>query len=83
MFGFGVSTENDSGLFTLRTAISRIYDDMEPERTLDVYNGDTAELIGHMVLLYNTTVQPMSKAETRPFQFVEAIANLDPFLTRS
>lgn len=78
VMAIGVSTMDDKGLFKLRKMISRIYDRLSPEQKVTIYNAETALPVSWMVMASDTTVTPMTKAETRPYQFVEARGLIDP-----
>lgn len=78
VFAIGVSTMDDKGLFKLRKMIARIYDRLAPENQIDIYDAATATRVTWMVMARDTSVTPMTKAETRPYQFVEARGLIDP-----
>lgn len=80
----GVSTINDPGLFRIRGLISNVFGDLQAEKKLPLYRAATTvantppEPIGFFVFQSPAIVVPMSRAETRLLQFVQARALLDP-----
>lgn len=81
-FGVGVSTQNDRALIKLRKIISRVFNDLSPGKQLKFYDAtqNTPTEVTWMQMINGTSVVPMTKAETRPFQMVMARALVNPQL---
>ena len=78
-FAIGVTTYvNDKNLFRLRTILSRVFEEMRPEKKFVLYKAGTLDPQGFLVFTDGTMMAPMSRAETRPWQYVQASALLDP-----
>lgn len=82
----GLSTMNDPNLFRIRALASKVFADFRPERKLPVYRSETAVVdetpvaLGWLVFQPPTIITPMSRAETRILQFVNAQGMLSPRL---
>lgn len=68
----GVSTINDANLFKSWGAISYIFEKLLPKKTIPFYESSTQVVRSYMIVVDGTTVAPMSRAEIRPYQFVQA-----------
>lgn len=78
-FSIGVSTyATDKNLFRQRDYISRIFDKMQSRMTIPYYEANTASHISEIVMVNGTMVSPMSKAEIRPWQYVQGDSLLLP-----
>lgn len=77
-FGIGVLAYNDTNLFRMRQMIATIHDALRPQKQIPYYNATTAAIAGYLLMTDGTTVSPMSRAEARPWQFVQASALLEP-----
>lgn len=80
-FAIAVSTyATDQNLFRLRDHISRIFERLRVNEQVDVRDSDTALKVGYLVIT-ESAVLPLTRAETRPFQYVQVSARLDPAVT--
>ena len=78
-FSIGVSTyASDKNLFRQRDYVSRIFEKMKSRETIDYYNADIASQVSKLVMTDGTMVAPMSKAEIRPWQYIQGEALLLP-----
>lgn len=78
-FAVGVSTFiDDTNLFRLRNYVGRVFGRLRPEMKIPYYNRDTLEQLGWLSITDGTIVAPMTKADTRPLQFIQCNAVLDP-----
>lgn len=75
-FGIGVATYQDVNLFKSWKAISKAFELVRPTKKVTLYDSDTLEEIGFMTVEAGTMVSPVTKAEVRPFQFVQASLTL-------
>lgn len=78
VFGIGIASVNDPNLSRLRRAASQVFADFRIGKTIPIYRNETAQPIGWAVIEAGTSVTPISKSGSRPRQFVQAIALLDP-----
>lgn len=67
-----------SDLFRHRTMLSLIFERLRPEKQMPLYDAETATVKGYMAFTNGTLLAPMSKAEARPWQYVQVQALLDP-----
>lgn len=80
-FAIAVSTyQTDKNLFRLRDYLSKIFELMRPEKQFKIYNSDTAQPLGFLIFTSGTMIAPMSRAEARPWQYVQAVGLLEPAL---
>jgi hypothetical protein len=85
-FSIGVSTRNDRSLNRLRRLVSNIYADLRPQQKLHMYRLATAVAgtpptpLGWLVCQSPCLITPITRAETRAFQFVQLRGLLDPKL---
>lgn len=83
-FSVGVSTVNDPGNFRIRALVSKIFGDLQPQQQLQIYRAATTTAnvaptpVGWLQMQPPTIATPMSRAETRKWQFVQARGLLDP-----
>lgn len=86
VLSIGVSTINDRGLFRIRKLVSSVYADLRPEQQIPIYRAATTsqpgqpQRVGFLVMTSPCIISPMSRAETRSLQFVQARGLLDPRL---
>jgi hypothetical protein len=81
-FSIAVSSyATDHNMFRHREMIGRAFERVRPENKFDYYDADTAAVIGFAVIQDGTAVAPVSRAEVRPFQFVQVSALIDPSAT--
>jgi hypothetical protein len=74
----GVSTIDDIGLFRIRGLVSTIFGDMRPTKQIPLYRYATGQQVAWIVMAAPTMVSPMSRAETRLFQFIQFRGLLSP-----
>lgn len=78
-FSIAASTyQDDTNLFRLRDYISRIFERMRPEKKMTYFDAESASVKSFMVFTDGTMIAPMSRAEIRAFQYVQATALLEP-----
>ena len=81
-FAIAVSTySSDKNLFRMRDYLSEAFERMRPNQQIKVFDDRTAQAVGYMIFTDGTMIAPMSRAETRPFQYVQGSALLEPVLT--
>jgi|HigsolmetaAR201D_1030396.scaffolds.fasta_scaffold14574_5 hypothetical protein len=72
-FAIGVSTyQTDTNLFRQRDYLDRLFDRMRYKRHITLFDANTAQPKGRMVFTEGTTISPMTRAEARPFQYIQA-----------
>lgn len=79
VFSFGVSTVNDLNLSRLRKMVSSVYADFVPDTTMPVYRHSTGVADSWMQINPPVSITPITRAISRPLQFVTVNALLDPF----
>lgn len=80
-FAIGASSySTDQNLFRHRDYIARIFELMRPEMKMKLYDAGSASEKGVMVFTNGTLIAPMSRAETRPWQYCQGVALLIPQL---
>lgn len=78
-FAIAVSTYGtDQNLFRLRDYVGRIFEKLRPEQKLVYFDADTATVKGFMLCTDGTMVAPMTRADVRPFQYVQTQVLLEP-----
>lgn len=78
-FSIAVSTyKSDENLFRLRSYLSLIFNSVRPTKQITVYEAGTLNEIGYIMCQDGTAVLPMSRAVTRPFQYVQVNGLLEP-----
>ena len=81
-FAIAVSTySSDKNLFRMRSYLAEAFERMRTQKQLKVYDSQTAAALGYMVFIDGTMIAPMSRADVRPWQYVQATALLEPLLT--
>jgi hypothetical protein len=76
-----VSTyKTDENLFRLRSCISKIYESLRPTKQVEIFENGTINSIGYLVCQDGTAILPMSRALTRPWQYVQVNGLLEPAL---
>lgn len=81
-FSVAVSSwKTDTNLFRMRHYLALAFERMRVGKQIAIYDSETAEKIGYMVMTNGTLLAPMSRAETRPWQYVQGSALLEPVLT--
>ena len=78
-FAMGVSTyQTDTNLFRMRDYLGRIFERLRYNRKIDVYDANTAVKKGQLYITDGTTLTPMTRAEVRPFQYVQVDCLSEP-----
>lgn len=83
-FSIGMSTFGDTNLFRIREMASTVFGDLQPLAKVPIYrsanyvSGDPP--LGWMIVQSPVMITPISRAETRVLQFLNARATLDPLL---
>lgn len=83
-FSIGISTRNDRTLFRLRRLVGSVYADLRPEQKVAVYRLAAAQPnvtptpLGWIVCQSPCIITPVTRAETRAFQFVQLRGLLNP-----
>lgn len=80
-FAIAVSSyESDKNLFRMRDYLSEAFESLRPNKQIGVYDSASAQKVGYLIFTDGTFMSPMSRAETRPWQFVQANGLLEPGL---
>lgn len=66
----GVIVENDENLFRLRSHMGQVFSRLLPESPIAVYDAETGEVKGQMLVTDGTEVMPSDGKTGRPFQLV-------------
>lgn len=82
-FAIGVSTFQDASLFRLRKLIAQVFERLRSQGTITYFDAKTSAPTSWLRIVDGTTMEPMSGAEARSFQFVSASAWLDPMEANS
>jgi len=78
-FAIGVSTyASDKNLFRQRDYIARAFEKMKAQSRITYYDAKLASVESVLVMTNGTVATPMSKAEVRPWQYVQGEALLVP-----
>lgn len=78
-FAIGVSTHGDDhNLFRLRHMVAVLYEKYRVGTRHVYFDADTAAVISYMKSVDGTMVAPMSRADVRPFQYIQVEMLLDP-----
>jgi hypothetical protein len=78
-FAMGVSTyQTDTNLFRMRDYLNRIFDRLRYDKQIDLYDANSAAKKGKLYVTTGTTLSPMTRAEVRPFQYVQVECLLEP-----
>lgn len=81
-FSIAVSSyETDKNLFRLRDYLSTAFEKLRPLEQIKIYDSATAQEVGYLIMANGTFMAPMSRAETRPWQYVQATGLLEPSMT--
>ena len=80
-FAIGVSTySTDSNLFRLRHYISMAFNRLRVGKQIPIYQAGTTTKIGYLKFSDGTGAMPMTRATTRPWQYVQVQGQLEPGL---
>lgn len=66
----GLGTLDDTNLFRLMAQMDALFDKLLPTKNIKVYDADTGEEKGSMVILNGTRMLPVGGTEARPLQYV-------------
>lgn len=77
IFGLGVATNNDPGLYVLTQTISKLRAIVIPKTRITIYDHAPATPWSWMVVVTPQAITPVSRAEVRAMQFIECKALLD------
>lgn len=77
---FGISTWQDVSLFRHRRIRALVVERLLPTALIPVYDADSGEEKGQLVVRNGTSVMPMARTEVRPLQFVTASFLTDQFV---
>lgn len=77
-FVIGVGSFNDEGLFIHRSMVSYLFKSLGSGIRLPVFDHKNEAPYSWMKITDGTSVAPMSKANTRALQFIQAEALVDP-----
>ncbi len=81
-FAIAVSSySSDKNLFRLRAYLSTIFDRLRVGKKIPIFDSETSQSIGYVIMQPGSMVSPMSRAESRPWQFVQVVGLLDPSVT--
>lgn len=75
-FSIAVSCYGDDNLFRHRRLIGTIFHHLRPAKTIRLIDGETGMIKGKIVVTGPTMISPVTRAETRPLQFVHASGSL-------
>jgi hypothetical protein len=71
VFTIAVSTFGDENLFRMRKAVAQLYEDWKNSGfTIPLFDGETTDKLGSLVVTSGTVVSPVGKAEIRPYQTI-------------
>lgn len=78
-FAIGVSTfTGDKNLFRQRDYVARVFERLRPENKIIYFDAESASEKSVLVITDGTMAAPMSKSESRPWQYVQCEALLVP-----
>jgi hypothetical protein len=78
-FTIGISSfASDKNLFRLRNYVGSTFGRMRPESKIPLYDQEACVQLGWLHVVDGTTVMPMTKADTRPLQFIQCSFIFDP-----
>lgn len=69
---FGVLMYQDTNMFRHMALVDQIFRRLTNDTPLDLYRSTDSEKIGWMVTLVGTSVLPVTRAETRALQYLQA-----------
>lgn len=70
----GSTYGDDTNLFRHRKIMSMIFERLRPTKQMKIYDAGSALEKGYMVFTDGTTLVPMTRAEARPWQYVQVQA---------
>lgn len=77
---FAVATFNDINLFRHYQLMDRLYQQLQPESRIPIYDAVTGSVLSWAVVKNGSSIMPMGRSETRPIQFCAFNALVDPLL---
>ncbi|MBN9548145.1 MAG: hypothetical protein J0H31_04480 [Alphaproteobacteria bacterium] len=77
-FVIGVGSFNDEGLFVHRRMVDLLFKSLKTGTRMSVFDSQTEQPYSWLKIVDGTAVAPMTKANTRALQFIQAEALVDP-----
>ncbi|TPJ51672.1 MULTISPECIES: hypothetical protein [unclassified Mesorhizobium] len=77
-FVIGVGSFKDDGLFVHRAMVDFLFKSLKSGTRLSVFDSKTEQPYSWLKIVDGTSVAPMTKANTRALQFIQAEALVDP-----
>ena len=78
-FAIGVSTyQDDKNLFRHRDYIGRVFERLRPESTFSYFDSEASLVKSVLIATDGTMLSPMTKSESRPWQYVQCECLLQP-----
>lgn len=77
-FVIGVGSFSDEGLFVHRRMVDFLFKSLKTGTRLSVFDSATEQPYSWLKIVDGTAVAPMTKANTRALQFIQAEALVDP-----
>lgn len=81
-FAIGISAYNDPGLFQHRLKADLVFEALRVGNQITYYDAETTGVLIPMDITGPTGLSPMTRANTRPFQFIQTEAVLNPYSVR-
>lgn len=72
VFSFGFAVNKDPNLFMLTKLMSSLYGRLRPKTRIPIYDHDSTQEISALIIRTPVEIVPVSKAEIRSMQFVNA-----------
>lgn len=79
-FVIGVGSFSDDGLFVHRRMVDFLFKSLMSGTRLSVFDSQTEQAYSWLKIVDGTSVAPMTKANTRALQFIQAEALVDPMV---
>lgn len=73
-FAIAASSYGEEHLFRHRYMIDKLFSRLRVEKQINLVHPETGHYAGKLIITDGTTMSPMSRANLRPFQFVQAQA---------
>lgn len=77
-FVIGVGSFNEEGLFVHRRMVDFLFKSLKSGTRLSVFDSETEQPYSWLKIVDGTAVAPMTRANTRALQFIQAEALVDP-----
>ncbi len=72
-FTLGASSfSSDKNLFRLRNYVGKAFSCMRSECKIPFYDAEACTMVGWLYIVDGTTIMPMTRADARPLQFIQA-----------